>query len=148
MTSYLLSTLPALFVAKLWRRPFVLDYADGRVAEHPASSRIAMPTMRMATVIVGASPHIRVVMAEHGLKARVIPTAVNRAIRYRARRNLLPRLMTNRLLAALQSPLHLSRLRARAAEVSRRRTGSGQRGFSAPFAGKTGARYGTAQLPV
>jgi len=101
MTSYLLSTLPALFVARLWRRPFLLYYADGRLAEHLASSRIAVPTMRMATVIVGASPHIRVVMAEQGLTARVIPTAVNRAIRYRARRNLQPRLMTNRLLEPL-----------------------------------------------
>ncbi len=101
MTSYLLSTLPALFVARLWRRPFLLYYADGRLAEHLASSRVALPTMRMATVIVGASPHIRVVMAEQGLTARVIPTAVNRAIRYRARRNLQPRFMTNRLLEPL-----------------------------------------------
>jgi len=101
MTSYLFSTLPALFAARLWRRPFLLYYADGRLSEHLASSRIAVPTMRMATVIVGASPHIRVVMAEHRLNARVIPTAVNRAIRYRARRNLQPRLMTNRLLEPL-----------------------------------------------
>jgi len=101
MTSYLFSTLPALFAARLWRRPFLLYYADGRLSEHLASSRIAVPTMRMATVIVGASPHIRVVMAEHRLNARVIPTAVNRAIRYRARRNLQPRLMTNRSLEPL-----------------------------------------------
>jgi glycosyltransferase involved in cell wall biosynthesis len=101
MTSYLLATLPALFVSRLWRRPFLLYYADGRLAEHFASSRIAVPTMRMATVIVGASPYIRVTMAEKGLTARVIPPAINRAIRFRARRNLQPRLITNRLLEPL-----------------------------------------------
>jgi glycosyltransferase involved in cell wall biosynthesis len=101
MTSYLLSTLPALFAAKLWRRPFLLYYGDGRVSEHLTSSRVAVPTLRMATVIVGASQHIRAAMAEQGLTARVIPPAINRSVRYRARRNLQPRLMTNRSLEPL-----------------------------------------------
>jgi len=99
--SYALATLPALFVARFYRKIFILFYADGRLTEHLATWRTAVPTMRLASVIVGASPHIRDVLEQHGLTARVIPNAVNTMVRYRARRNLRPRLMTNRLLEPL-----------------------------------------------
>ncbi len=72
--------------------------------------------MRMATVIVGASPHISDVLAQHGLAARVIPNAVNTMVRYRARRQLRPRLMTNRLLEPLYNHPCIFRAFARVQE--------------------------------
>ncbi len=116
LTSYALSTLPALFVAKLYRRRFILFYADGRLAEHLETWRTAVPTMRMADVIVGASPHTRDVLAAHGLTARVIPNAVNSAIHYRPRRKLRPLLMTNRTLEPLYNHPCIFRAFARVQE--------------------------------
>jgi glycosyltransferase involved in cell wall biosynthesis len=102
LMSYTLSTLPALLVAKLYRRKFILFYVDGRLGEHLETYRTAVPTMRLADVIVGANQHIQDVMAKYGLNARVIHNAVRfGTIHYRKRRELKPRLMTNRLLEPL-----------------------------------------------
>ncbi len=101
LTSYVFSTLPPLLISKLFRTKFILFYADGRLQEHLETWRTAAPTMRWADVIVGASPDTQAVFERHGLKALVIPNAINSAVNYRARRKLRPRLMTNRLLETL-----------------------------------------------
>lgn len=117
LTSYTLSTLPALLVARLYGKKFILFYVDGRCQEHLQKSPWAIRTMKLSTVIVGANRHIQEVMAEHGLKARVIPNAVNLAsLPYRQRRELKPRLMTNRLLEPLYNHPCIFRAFARVLE--------------------------------
>jgi glycosyltransferase involved in cell wall biosynthesis len=109
--SYALSTVPALFVTRLYRRKFILFYVDGRLRQHLETWRIAVPTMRMADLIVGASEDTRATLAEYGLAARVIPNAVDLSfIRYRPRRKLRPLLLTNRLMEPLYN--HACILRA------------------------------------
>ncbi len=101
LTSFVISTMPALLAAKLYRRTFILYYADGRITEHLETWRTAAPSMRLADIIVGASPLIGHELARYGLTARVIPTAINTRVRYRARSRLRPMMMTNRLLEPL-----------------------------------------------
>ena len=117
LTSYTLSTLPALLVARLYRKKFILFYVDGRCQEHLEKSPWAVRTMQWSTLIVGANQSIQEVMAEHGLQARVIPNAVKfDALRYRKRRELKPRLMTNRLLEPLYNHPCIFRAFARVLE--------------------------------
>src|SRR5579863_2990593 len=73
LTSYVVSTLPAMFIAKLYRRPFILYYADGRIEEHLKTWRTAAPTMRMADVIVGNNLLIRDALRPYDLPVQVIP---------------------------------------------------------------------------
>jgi glycosyltransferase involved in cell wall biosynthesis len=115
--SYAISTLPALFVAKLYRKKFILFYVDGRVGEHLATWRTAVPTIRMVDVVVGANQHILDVFAQYGIQARLIYNGLNSSIlRYRPRKNLRPRLMTNRLLEPLYNHPCILRAFARVLE--------------------------------
>ncbi len=101
LTSYVVATLPPLFACKLLGRPFIMYYADGRLEEHLRKWRTAAPTMRMADVIVGPGRLITEVLARHDIPARVIPNAVRSTVRYRPRKKIQPRLMTNRTLEPL-----------------------------------------------
>ena len=102
VSSYAISTLPALFVSKAYRRKFILFYTDGRLGEHLATWRTALPTIRMADAVVGPIQHIIDVFAQYGVPARRISNGVNFSIiRYRRRKILRPRLLANRLLEPL-----------------------------------------------
>jgi glycosyltransferase involved in cell wall biosynthesis len=101
LSSYVIATLPPMFVAKIYRRPFLLYYADGRIHQHLETWNIAAPTMRRADVFVGASAFISDAVKPHGIVTRVIPNAVFSSVVYRKRSQLRPRLMTNRTMEPL-----------------------------------------------
>src|ERR1044072_8501572 len=56
--SYLLSALPALLVAKLYGKKTILNYRSGEAEDHLANWRTAVPTIRLADVIVVPSGYL------------------------------------------------------------------------------------------
>jgi len=97
--SYMLAPLPALMVAKLYRRRTVLNYRSGEADDHLANwRRSAAPTMRrFADVIVVPSGYLVDVFGRHGLAARSIFNFVDLGmLPYRERDELRPVFLSNR----------------------------------------------------
>lgn len=97
-TSFLLSTLPAILVARLLRRPVVLNYHSGEAPDHLRRSPLARHVMRRWVHLnVVPSVFLRDVLASFGIAARVVPNTVDRrAFSYRVREPLRPRLLSTR----------------------------------------------------
>lgn len=102
LSSYTLWTIPALLISRLFGKKFILNYRDGQIADHIAQWRSALPTMRMADVIVSPSDYVVDVMGKHGLRAETIFNVIDLShFHYRQRRKLRPVFMTNRILEPL-----------------------------------------------
>jgi glycosyltransferase involved in cell wall biosynthesis len=97
--SYLLSVLPIVFIAKLYRKKVLLNYHSGEAADHLANWRLtALPVIRMADMIVVPSGYLVDVFAQFGLTARAIHNVVELDVfRYRERRPIRPVFLTSRL---------------------------------------------------
>src|SRR5437667_9079631 len=67
--SYLLSAMPAVLIAKLFRKRTVLNYHSGEAEDHLKRWRTAVPTIRMADEIVVPSEYLVRVLAGFGLQA-------------------------------------------------------------------------------
>lgn len=102
LSSYTLWTIPALLLSRLFNKKFILNYRDGQIEQHLQNWRSALPTMRLADLIVSPSEYVASVMRKHGLPAEVIYNVIDlSAFRYRQRRKLRPIFMTNRGLEPL-----------------------------------------------
>lgn len=101
--SYLLSVAPAILVARLYGKKVILNYRSGEAEDHLANWKLsAIPTMRLADVIVVPSGYLVEIFARFGLQARAIHNMVELdRFGYRERRPLRPVFLTSRLLEPL-----------------------------------------------
>jgi len=100
--SYLLSVLPIIALAKLYRKPVLLNYHSGEAEDHLQNWRTAIPTIRWADLIVVPSGYLVEVFGRFGLAARVIPNVVELgAFRFRERSPIRPAFLTSRLFEPL-----------------------------------------------
>jgi glycosyltransferase involved in cell wall biosynthesis len=100
--SYLLSAMPALVVARLFRKKSILNYRSGEAEDHLENWRTAVPSIRLADEIVVPSGYLVGVFARHGLRARAIHNIVELdRFSFRDRSPLRPLFLTSRLLEPL-----------------------------------------------
>ena len=109
--SYLLSVMPALLVAKLYRRKIILNYRSGEAEDHLQRwPRTTVPLMKRVDAIVVPSGYLVDVFARFGLKARSIFDIVDvERFKYRERAVLAPRFMCCRLLEPLYNVANVIR---------------------------------------
>jgi glycosyltransferase involved in cell wall biosynthesis len=101
MLSYTLWTLPALAVAKLYRRPIILNYRDGRADDH-LRWPLTIFTVRRMSAVVAPSAYLVDVFARHGLTITTISNILDPSrFQYRPRRVLRPTFLHNRILETL-----------------------------------------------
>lgn len=98
LSSFLLTTTPAILVGKLFRRRVVLNYHAGQAVEHLRDwGRTAIPVIRMCDATVVPSLWLVDVFASHGLKTHAIFNHVElEAFRFRERKPLRPVFLANR----------------------------------------------------
>jgi glycosyltransferase involved in cell wall biosynthesis len=95
--SFLLSSVPAMLVGRLFRKGVILNYRSGEADDHLARWRTAVPLMRLAHLIVVPSDYLVGVFARHGLAANVVPNFVEiEKLPYRQRDSLQPLFLSNR----------------------------------------------------
>lgn len=100
--SYMLSAMPAILIGKLYGKKVILNYRSGEAEDHLRNWRTAIPTIRMADVIVVPSGYLVDLFARFGLRAQAISNIVELdRFRYRERRPLKPVFLTSRLLEPL-----------------------------------------------
>lgn len=91
-SSFVISSLPAILVAKLWRKPVVLNYRHGNL--HEELDRIGWlfrPMLRLADALAVPSRFLWTVMDKAGLQATIIANQVDLGrFRYRERLPLRP----------------------------------------------------------
>lgn len=96
-----LTTTPALLLARLLRKPVILNYRDGRAAAHLPSPRVQW-VLRRATVLVFPSGFLRDVFRRFGFDGEVVSNVVDtERFRFRRREPLRPVLISSRLLERL-----------------------------------------------
>jgi L-malate glycosyltransferase len=101
-SSYVLWPLTALTVSRLFGKPIVLNYRDGRAGDHLRTSRIAAPTMRRFNAVVAPSGYLVDVFAQFGVPARsIFNIAPLEKLKFRDRRHLRPEFLHNRGLESL-----------------------------------------------
>ena len=96
--SFLLSPLPAILIARLLRRPVVLNYHSGEAPDHLRRSALARGVLRRAVDLnVVPSRFLRDVFRQFGIDARVVPNVIDtQRFAYRVRDPLRPRLLSTR----------------------------------------------------
>lgn len=101
--SYLLSAAPAIIIGKLYGKKVILNYRSGEAEDHLQNWRwTALPTIRLANVVVVPSGYLVDVFARFGLRARAISNSIELdRFRFRERMPLRPVFLTNRLLEPL-----------------------------------------------
>lgn len=100
--SYMLSAMPAILVGKLYGKKVILNYRSGEAEDHLQNWRTALPTIRLADVVVVPSGYLVDVFARFGVKARAISNIVELdRFNFRERRPLRPVFLTSRLLEPL-----------------------------------------------
>jgi len=97
--SYLLSVVPIILIAKLYRKKILLNYHSGEAEDHLANWKLtAIPFIRLADMIVVPSGYLVDVFARFGLTARAIHNVVELEVfRYRERHPVRPVFFTSRL---------------------------------------------------
>lgn len=100
--SYMLSAMPAIFVGKLYGKKVILNYRSGEAEDHLQNWRTALPSIRLADVVVVPSGYLVDVFARFGVTARAISNIVELdRFNFRERRPLRPVFLTSRLLEPL-----------------------------------------------
>lgn len=98
---FLLTTTPAILIGRLFGRPVILNYRDGRAARHIGAAWVQW-VLRRATVLVFPSGFLRDVFREHGLPGEVVYNVVDtERFSFRPRNPLRPVLLSCRLLEEL-----------------------------------------------
>jgi glycosyltransferase involved in cell wall biosynthesis len=98
---FVLTTTPAVLMARLLRKPVVLNYRDGRAPDHLPSVWVRW-VIRRATVLVFPSGFLRDVFRRFGLDGEVIHNVVDtERFRFRLRDPVRPVLISSRLLEEL-----------------------------------------------
>ena len=95
--SFLFAPAPAILVGKLFGKPVIVNYRDGRAEQHLTNWIGARRLMSWATAIVAPSEYLVDVFAKFGLKAQSIPNVIEAsAFRYRERPRPRPVFLHNR----------------------------------------------------
>src|SRR5688572_20605383 len=98
---FVLTTTPAVLLGRLFGRPVILNYRDGRARDH-IKYRAVRWILRRATVLAFPSGFLQAVFAEFGFQGVVIPNVVDTdRFSFRARDPLRPILLSSRLLEEL-----------------------------------------------
>lgn len=97
-TSYIISTLPPLFIAKLFNKKAILHYHTGEAEEHLKNWRLtAKPTMRKFDEIIAPSHFLVDVFEKFGLTAKAIYNFIDtEKFAFRERKPLKPIFLSNR----------------------------------------------------
>ncbi len=97
-TSYIISTLPPLFIAKLFRKKTILHYHTGEAETHLSDWKLtAKPTMKRFDKIIVPSQFLIDVFAKFELKAEAIFNFVeSEKFKFRERNPLQPVFLSNR----------------------------------------------------
>jgi glycosyltransferase involved in cell wall biosynthesis len=100
--SFLLAPWPAVQVARLLRKPVVMNYHSGEAPDHLARSAVARRTLAAAEVNVVPSLFLKDVFSGFGIEAAVIPNIVDLdRFAFRPRPAPRPRLVSTRNLEPL-----------------------------------------------
>ncbi len=102
-SSFLLSPLPAILIARVLGRPVVLNYHSGEAPDHLARSRVARYVLRhLVDLNVVPSTFLRDVFARFGLTAHVVSNSIDLdRFGYRPRSGFRPALISTRNLEPL-----------------------------------------------
>ena len=102
-TAFFFGAVPAVVVARMFRRPIVLNYHDGRAEAHFRWwGPVLRWTIRRSTVLVLPSEYLQQVFQRHGFAGTVVPNVVDTgAFQYRRPEPMVPRLVSARLLEPL-----------------------------------------------
>jgi L-malate glycosyltransferase len=115
---YLMFSVPAILVGRLYGKKVLLNYHDGQCEDHLRNWRTAVPTLRLAHTIVTPSGFLLAVIPKFGLEARCISNVLDvDHFLFRKRSRLRPVFMTNRIL----EPLYNVDCILRAFEIIQRR---------------------------
>ena len=98
--SFVITPAPAVLIAKLYRKPVLLNYHSGEAEDHlrrwPRSTKLIF---RLADRVVTPSRYLVGVFARHGIEAEAVSnTAPLERFAFRERRPLRPTLLSNRSL--------------------------------------------------
>lgn len=100
--SYLLWSVPAILLGRLYGKRIIVNYRDGQCEDHLRNWRTALPTLRLAHAIVAPSGFLVHVMQQFGLEAQAIFNILDiDHFHYRQRSRVRPVFMTNRMLEPL-----------------------------------------------
>ena len=100
--SYTMSAVPALLIARLFRKKSILNYRSGEAEDHLENWRSAVSTIRLADEVVVPSGYLVDIFARFGLRARAINNIVELdRFSFRERSPLRPIFLTSRLLEPL-----------------------------------------------
>ena len=101
-SSFLVATLPAWCVARMFGRRTLIHYHSGRAREHLRRSWLARRVLRMSDAVVVPSQYLVEICAAYAVPATVVANAIDMAeLRYRQRRVITPRLVCTRNFEAL-----------------------------------------------
>ena len=101
--SFLLAPTPAILISNWFRKKTVLNYHSGEAEDHLRTwPRTAIPILKMANELVVPSQYLVEVFRKFGLHATAVANVIDsESFKFRERRPLLPRFMTNRNLYPL-----------------------------------------------
>jgi glycosyltransferase involved in cell wall biosynthesis len=96
-SSFLLSPLPAILVARALRKPVILNYHSGEAGDHLERSKLARTVIAKCERTIVPSRYLVEVFAAHGIDAVAIPNIVDLTrFGYRERHPLRPRILSVR----------------------------------------------------
>ena len=100
--SFLLAPVPAILVSEWFGKPVILNYHSGEADDHLATWGFRVhPWLRRVHKIVVPSTYLQNVFTRHGYHARVVRNIIDTScFHYRERKQLRPRLLSNRNLEA------------------------------------------------
>lgn len=101
-SSFVLSPLPAVLVARWLGKPVVFNYHSGEAPDHLRRSALVRRVLRSVDVNVVPSPFLQRVFAGFGISAGVVANVAELSrFKYRERLTLRPRLLSTRNFASL-----------------------------------------------
>jgi glycosyltransferase involved in cell wall biosynthesis len=116
-SSFVLSPLPAVLVARWLGKPVLFNYHSGEAPDHLRRSALARRVLRSVDVNVVPSVFLQRVFQEHGIRTGVIANvAVLDRFQYRERHPLQPRLLSTRNFAPIYNVAATLRAFARVQE--------------------------------
>jgi len=99
---YLLWSVPPVALGRLLGKKTIINYRSGEAEDHLTNWRSALPTLRLAHVLVSPSDYVVHVFAKFGFQVRWIRNVIDpEKFRWRRRRKLSPRFLHNRILEPL-----------------------------------------------
>jgi len=100
--SFVIAPTPAILIGKLYRRKVLLNYHSGEAEDHLQRwQRTAIPTIRLADIVIVPSEYLVTVFQQFGLSAKPIYNLIDTdKFRFRDRNPLRPVFLSNRNLEA------------------------------------------------